>query len=146
MKGQSSIEFMLLLGGIIVAIVFIMAILYSKIGYLNTTLLNESSQYQIISSSFNINNTGSIYGQLQFSKYINLSTITITFKSNNALFSVPFNSVGKNTTYGYILYLTENSTDSYSSYLYNTYSIKYMKYSNGNKNYFISTNYTGYFN
>jgi hypothetical protein len=146
MKGQSSTEFMLLLGGIIVAVVFIMAILYSKIGYLNTTLLNETSQYQIISSSFNINNSGIIYGKLQFSKYINLSTITITFKSKNVLFSVPFNSVGKNTTYGYILYLTENSTDSYSSYLYNTYSIKYMKYSNGNKNYFISTNYTGYFN
>ena len=146
MKGQSSTEFMLLLGGIIVAVVFIMAILYSKIGYLNTTLLNETSQYQIISSSFNINNSGIIYGKLQFSKYINLSTITITFKSKNVLFSVPFNSVGKNTTYGYILYLTENSTDSYSSYLYNTYSIKYMKYSNDNKNYFISTNYTGHFN
>lgn len=146
MRGQASIEFVLLLSIIIAILMAVGAILYQKSSNLNSAFLNETGQYQIISSSFNINQSGSMYGKIEFSKYINFSTMNITFNSENTIFTVPFYATGVNTTSGYTSYLTENSVESFSKYLYNQYVINYMKYSNKGKTYFITANYTGYFN
>lgn len=146
MKGQISIEFMLLLVMIVIIIAVVSIVLYQKIENLNGSLLNETGQYQLISSSFYINQSGIMYGKIQLSKYVNFSSINISFVSNKETFDIPFNAIGVNTSYGYTSYLTENSTKTFSAYLYNQYKITYMRYSNKNKNYFITANYSGYFN
>lgn len=146
MKGQASLEYVVLLTGIILTILVIFSILYSKSSGFNGEFYNESGQYQILSSNFDINQSGILYGKVQFSKNINVSELNITFTSNNSLFTISFSAIGENTTYGYIVYLTENSTNTYSGYLYKKYTINYIRYSQNKKNYFISSNYTGYFN
>jgi hypothetical protein len=146
MKGQTSIEYILIISAIIVVIVLISAVLYSKTNAINTALLNESAQYQVVSASFNINQSGIMYGEIQLSRYANISAVNVSFSSSNSLFSNDFSVIGKNTSYGYTMYLTQNSITSFSSYLYSPYLIKYIKYSNGKKTYFISSNYSGYFN
>ncbi len=146
MRGQASIEFVLLLSIIIAILMAVGAILYQKSSNLNSAFLNETGQYQIVSSSFNINQSGIMHGKIEFSKYINFSTMNITFNSENTIFTVPFYATGVNTTFGYTSYLTENSVESFSKYSYNQYVINYMRYSNEGKTYFITANYTGYFN
>ena len=144
MKGQLSVEVLILLGIIIIMVVVALSVLFTYISKTNSTIVNESEYYY--PSSFNLFlNNGLVTGTIHFSTNFPVNSIVIYFtstSSNSVLFSIPFVTTNYNTSYGSVSYLIENETTNYSSYENVPLQADYFKYTENSKTYFVTLNRT----
>ncbi|MEM3846761.1 MAG: hypothetical protein QXU98_13785 [Candidatus Parvarchaeota archaeon] len=140
MKGQISIEYIVIVSIIIIMVVVAALVFYNYMGKIKGNLINETAYYYPISMSFGVNSSGSVYGTLIFSKQIPTNSLSIYFSSSNTIFSIPFILKGFNTTYGYEVFLAQSSTGNYMAYQNNQLILKYMTYVNNSNTYYIDVN------
>ncbi|MEM3846889.1 MAG: class III signal peptide-containing protein [Candidatus Parvarchaeota archaeon] len=140
MKGQISIEYMVIVAIIIIIVVVAALVFYNYMGKVKGNLINETAYYYPVSISFGVNSSGSVYGTLIFSKQIPANSLSVYFSYSNTIFSIPFTIKGFNTSYGYEAFLTQSSTGNYISYQNNQLILKYMTYVNNSNTYYIDVN------
>ncbi|MEM3846362.1 MAG: class III signal peptide-containing protein [Candidatus Parvarchaeota archaeon] len=145
MKGQISIEFMVIVAIIIIIVVVAALVFYNYVGKVKNNLVNETAYYYPVSMSFVVNSSGSVDGTLIFSKQIPANSLTAYFSYSNTIFSIPFTIKGFNTTYGYETFLTQSSTSNYLPYENNQLILKYITYTNNLNTFYIDVNSSVFF-
>lgn len=145
MKGQTSIELILLLSLALIMVVILFSYLFIHTASLTQGIVNETENYYVLTQSFSVNNSGIIIGKIEMSKYLPIQNMELQFQINSQNYMIPFSANVYNTSYGAMVLLKETSNTPYSSFLNQNYNLKTAFFSVSTEKEFTYINETGVF-
>ncbi len=143
-REQSTIEFLILISGIILIAILIGLFLYSGSSKINESLINLTrSQFEIFNFNLYIS-SNTIYGTYYQNGNLTYSKATIYIEIDNQSYTIPVSTTYHNSTTGYMLFNFNSSTipASLSSNMTGgtPFIFEFIKFNSGGKNYIFVAN------